>query len=58
MLLRLEAGGGDTLLALTCIWTRVGGPLESGAGPEARESIPSGGVIGLQNCDTLVTGAV
>ena len=58
------AGGGDTLAALTCICTSVGGcrssePEESPAEEEASpESIPSGGVIGDQNCDTEDTGAV
>lgn len=58
MLLHRAGGGGDTLLAFTCIWTKVGGwrsrELES---PPEMESIPSGGVIGLQKLLTLETGA-
>ena len=56
MLEHRAEGGGDTLLAFTCIWTRAGGCLSDPESPEM-VSIPSGGVIGLQKLLTLDTGA-
>ena len=54
----LHRGGGDTLAAFTCIWTRVGGCLIRESESPLTLSIPSGGVMGLQNWPTLEVGAV